>query len=150
MNSEQNHILKKGVDYPAITVFCLLHDGEGNYLLNRRGKKCRDEHEKWDLCGGAVEMGYTVEETVKKEVREEFGTDVLDIKFMGFRDIHRKTEEGPTHWIGLDFKVHINKNDAKNNEPHKFDEIGWFPLEEFPDPMHSQWPYFREKNKDFL
>lgn len=150
MNHTQNLVLKKGVDYPAITVCCLLHDGDGNYLLNKRGKNCRDEHGRWDLCGGAVEMGYTVEETIRKEIREEFDTSVLKIEFMGFRDIHRKTEEGPTHWIGLDFKVHINKNNVKNNEPHKFDEIGWFALEKFPDPMHSQWPNFKKKNKDYL
>ena len=34
--------------------------------------------------------------------------------------------------------VAIDKEKVKNGEPHKFDEIGWFTLDNLPQPPHSQ------------
>ena len=53
-----------------------------------------------------------------------------------------------THWIALDFKVLVEASMVKNGEPHKFDEIGWFKMPEFPAPLHSQFPNFLALYKD--
>ncbi len=140
--------LRKGVDYIGNTVVFMCHDGEGNYLLAKRSPQCRDEHGTWDPGGGGIEFGDTVEETLRKEISEEYCTDVLDYEFLGFRSVHREHEGAPTHWIALDFKVLVDRSKVKNGEPHKLEEIGWFTLGEFPDPPHSQFPYFLEKYKD--
>jgi ADP-ribose pyrophosphatase YjhB (NUDIX family) len=140
--------LKKGVDYTGVTVVYLCHDGRGNYVLNKRGNQARDEHGTWDSGGGGLEFNDTVEDTLKKEIKEEYCTNVLDYQFLGFRDIHRVNEGKSTHWIALDFKVLVNREKVKNGEPHKFDEIGWFKLREFPQPMHSQFPIFLDKYKE--
>ncbi len=50
----------KGVDYIGITVTHWVHDGAGNVLLNLRSANCRDEHGRWDICGGSVDFGETV------------------------------------------------------------------------------------------
>ena len=42
----------------------------------------------------------------------------------------------------------VDKNKVKNGEPHKFDEIKWFRLENLPKPLHSQFPKFLEQYKD--
>jgi len=138
---------KKGEDYTGVAVVFLCHDGKGNYLLNKRSSQARDEKDVWDSGGGGLEFGDTVEFTLKKEIGEEFSTDVIDYEFLGFRDVHRVNDGKPTHWIALDFKVLVDREKAKNGEPHKFDEIGWFTLEEFPQPLHSQFPKFFEKYK---
>ena len=140
--------LKKGEDYAGVTVVYLCHDGRGNYLLNKRSNQTRDEHGTWDSGGGGLEFNDTVEGTLKKEIREEYCTDVIGYQFLGFRDIHRTNEGRPTHWIALDFKVLVDREKVKNGEPHKFDEVGWFKLEEFPRPLHSQLPFFLEKYKE--
>lgn len=136
--------MKKGEDFTGVTVVYLCHDGKGNYLLNKRGVTCRDEQGRWD-AGGGLEFGDTVENTLRKEIAEEYGTDVLGYEFLGFRDVHRENNGKQTHWIALDFKVLVDKEKAKNGEPHKFDEIGWFKFEAFPSPLHSQFPIFLEK-----
>jgi len=134
--------MKKGEDYTGVTVVYLCHDGKGNFLLSRRGKNCRDEHGTWDPGGGAVEFDDTVENTLRKEIKEEYCTDVISSEFLGFRDVHRTHEGRNTHWIALDFKVLVDREKVRNGEPHKLDEIGWFTLDKLPQPQHSQFPFF--------
>jgi ADP-ribose pyrophosphatase YjhB (NUDIX family) len=137
--------MKKGEDYIGVTVSFLCHDGEGNVLLSKRGKNARDEHGRWDCGGGGVEFGDTVEGTLRKEISEEYCTDVLEAEFLGFRDVFREQNGTKTHWLSLDYYVRVEASKAGNGEPHKLDEVRWFPKDQLPEPMHSQWPKFREQ-----
>lgn len=142
--------MKKGEDYTGVSVIFICHDGEGNYLLHKRSEKCRDEHNCWDIGGGGLDFGDTVESTLRREIKEEFNCEVLDYETLGYRDVHREHEGKKTHWIAIDHKVLINPDQVKNNEPHKFNDVKWFRLEDFPEPMHSQWPIFLEQYRDKL
>ncbi len=140
--------MKKGEDYTGVTVVYLCHDGKANVLLAKRSANCRDEHNAWDIGAGALEFGDTVENTLKKEIKEEYCTDVLDYEFLGYRDVHREHDGKRTHWIALDFKVFINREKVKNGEPHKFEDVKWFTFDTLPTPLHSQLPKFFELYKD--
>ncbi len=142
--------MKKGIDYPGVTVSFLCHDGEGNYVLSKRGQNARDERGRWDCGGGGLDLNDTVEDTLKKEIREELCTDVLEYEFLGYRDVHREEAGIKTHWVALDFKVLVDRSKVKNGEPHKLDEVAWFKLDELPQPLHSQLPFTIEKYKDRL
>jgi 8-oxo-dGTP diphosphatase len=142
--------MKKGEDHVGVTIVYLCHDGKGNVLLNKRGPNCRDEQGRWDPGGGGLELGDTVLDTLKKEIKEEYSTDVLGQEFLGYRDIHRVNNGKKTHWIALDFKVLVDRSMVKNSEPHKFDAVEWFKLDALPEPMHSQFPVFFEQYKDKL
>lgn len=142
--------MKKGVDFTGVTVVFFCHDGNGRFLMHKRGQQARDERGAWDIGAGGLEFGDTVEGTLRKEIKEEYGAGVLGFEFLGFRDLHREHEGQNTHWISLDYKVLVDPSQVRNGEPHKFDEIGWFKLEECPMQMHSQWPHFLEKYKDKL
>jgi hypothetical protein len=74
----------------------------------------------------------------------------LDYEFLGYRDVHREHNGKKTHWIGLDFKVLIDREKVNNGEPHKFDAIEWFTLNALPDPVHSQFPNFLKLYKGRL
>lgn len=140
--------MKKGEDYTGVTIVYLCHDGSGNILLNKRNANCRDEHGTWDPGGGGLEFGDTVLDTLRKEIGEEYCTDVLDYEFLGYRDVHREHKDKRTHWIALDFKVLIDKKKAGNGEPHKFEAVEWFTLDNLPSPLHSQFPAFLNLYKD--
>lgn len=142
--------MKKGIDYTGLTIVYFCHDGRGNIVLSKRSKNCRDEHGCWDCGGGGLEFGDTVDNTIRKEVKEEYCTDVLEYKFLGYRDVHREHEGKKTHWVALDFKVLVDREKVKNGEPQKFDEVKWFSIEEFPTPMHSQMDAFLELHKKNL
>lgn len=130
------------MDFIGIAIVYFCHDGKGNFVMSKRSKNSRDEVGTWDPGGGALEFGDSLEETLRREIKEEYGTNVLSYEFLGFRDVHRKLGGKKTHWIALDFKVRVNKNKVKNGEPHKFSEVGWFRLDKLPKPLHSQFPDF--------
>ena len=142
--------MKKGIDYTGITIIFFCLDNDNNLLMAKRSTKCRDEHHKWDCGGGGLEFGDDVIDTLKKEVREEYCTDVLNHNFLGYRTINREHEGKKTHWLALDFKVVVDRDKVQNGEPHKFDDLQWFSLNNLPENTHSQFPTFLKKYKDKL
>ncbi len=142
--------MKKGVDYPAITVSYICHDGKGNYLMNKRSANCRDEHGTWDFGGGGLDLGEKVEDCLKKEIKEEYGVEPIEYKFLGYLDLFRNLSGIDTHWISFEFLVLVDSLKVINGEPHKFDKIKWFRLDNLPKPLHSVAPLILEKFKDKL
>lgn len=142
--------MKKGVDYTAITVSYMCHDGKGNFLLNKRSTNCRDEHGSWDLGGGGLDFGYSVEETLRKELQEEYCVEPVSLEFLGYLDLFREMDGIKTHWLSLEFLVEVDRDKVQNGEPHKFEELGWFRLNNLPKPAHSSQKIIFEKFKDKL
>lgn len=142
--------MKKGVDYVGVSIVFFCHDGKGNYVFGKRSTNCRDEHGAWDVGAGGLEVYDSVEETLRKEIKEEYCTDIIDFEFLGYRDVFREHDGEKTHWIGLDFRVLVDPEKVSNGEPHKFDEVGWFKLNSLPSPLHSQIKLELELYKDKL
>lgn len=127
----------RGVLYPAITICYMCHDGNGNYLMNKRSVQCSDEHGTWDFGGGRVELGDSVEFTVRKELQEEYGVQPVAVKFLGYHDLFRhRVDKGRTHWLCMIFLVQVDPGQVVNNEPHKFEELKWVRLDSLPSPLH--------------
>ena len=141
--------MQAGIDYPGVAVAFLCHDGDGRYALNKRSENCRDEHGRWDLGSGSIEFGETVEDALVREVREEYSVDIIHQTFLGVRTLLRTHQGTPTHWIGVDYLVQI-PSAIVNGEPHKFDEMAWFPHDALPSPLTSGFPLFLEKYHDQL
>lgn len=133
---------RRGIDFIGVCCVFLCHDGKGNFLLSKRSQNCRDEQGNWDPGAGAMEHGETFEETLAREIREEYCTDVLDSTFVGIRNVLRDNNGIKTHWIGVDFFVCVDPKKVAIGEPNKIDEVGWFTKHTIPSPMHSQWDTF--------
>lgn len=134
---------------PRVSVVYICHDGTGRFLMHKRGASCRDEQGVWDTGGGSLDFGKTVIETLRDEIKEEWGTDVLKAELFGYRDVFRENEGQKTHWLALEWKVLIDPAKVRNGEPGKFDEIGWFRFDTLPAQLHSQlMPLFREKYEE--
>jgi 8-oxo-dGTP pyrophosphatase MutT (NUDIX family) len=111
----------KGMDFVGVAVVYFCHDGKGRFIMGKRSNQARDEHGRWDIGGGGVEIADSVEQTLRKEIMEEYCTEILDFEFLGFRDVFREHNGQKTHWIVLDYKVLIDASQVKNGEPHKMD-----------------------------
>lgn len=143
--------MKKAVDYTGVCIVHFCHDGKGNVVMNLRSEKCRDEHGNWDIGGGGLKYGEVLEDAVKRELKEEYGADALEIQPLGFREVIRKRRNGEmTHWIAFDYKVLVDPRQIHNAEPDKHIKIDWFNNENLPSPLHSQIPFFLEKYRSSL
>lgn len=120
----------------AVSCVFVCHDGNGQILLARRGAGARDEPGTWDTGAGALEHGETFEEAVTREVVEEYSTTPLRIETIGVRNVLR----GSSHWVAVINAVQVDPAEVAIGEPHKFDELGWFDIDDPPAPMHSQLP----------
>src|ERR1035438_6477814 len=109
--------LKRGVDFIGVTVCFVVHDGKGNFLLQKRSQNCRDEQGTWDVGGGALEFGEDWGEAVVREVFEELGSKTLKVEFLKAYNAVRDNNGTPTHWIALVHAVLVNSEDVKINEP---------------------------------
>ncbi len=136
--SYKKHDFKPGVDFIGVTCVFYCHDGKGNLLMHKRSKNCRDEKGRWDCGGGAMELGETFETAAKREIKEEYCCDVLDLKFVTATNVLRKNDKEDTHWIALLFAILVDPKKVKLGDPEKMDEIGWFPFDKLPSPLHSQ------------
>jgi len=101
----------------------------GEYLLARR----RDIG-LWNLPGGGMEEGETVEDGLAREVMEEIGVTIRVVRLVGVYSKPQKNE------IVMSFLCKL----ASDQEPVTSDEIsevGWFRPDHMPDdtlPKHRQ------------
>jgi 8-oxo-dGTP pyrophosphatase MutT (NUDIX family) len=143
--------MKKGIDFTGIGACYFCHNGKGQFVMAQRSQNSRDERGVWDIGAGSVELGETVEQTLIREIKEEYCTDVISFELLGYRDVFRQDQDGnKTHWLAIDFKVLVKEELVKIGEPHKFDNIGWFTVNTLPKEIHSQLPKFLEKYKSKL
>lgn len=141
----------KGVSFTGITTVFFCHDGKGKLFLTQRSKNTRDEHGRWDPGGGGLKHGQAVEQNMLREVKEEYGVVPLGHEFIGYFDAFRQAPDGlPTHWLAMLFAVHVDPKQVRIMEPDMVDDSGWFTLDNLPDPLHSQFPYFLEHFGDKL
>ncbi len=121
---------------PVVSCVFVCHNDRGRVLLARRGAGARDEPGSWDTGAGALEHGESFADAVRREVREEYTAEALDVETIGVRNVLR----GCSHWVAVVNAVRIDPSAVAIGEPHKFDELGWFALDALPQPMHSQLP----------
>lgn len=129
--------MERGPDGITCVFFC--HDGEGNFVMHKRSQNCRDEKGRWDVGGGAVRFREHHEDTVRREIMEEYGATPLNMRFIDIQTLLREEDGRLTHWVALIYIVRVNRNEVKINDPEKMDEIGWFRKDSWPAPLHSQF-----------
>jgi len=139
-----------GIDYIGVTTPFYCNDGKGNFLLHKRSTGTRDEHGRWDPGGGKLEFGMGLEENVLKEIAEEYGCKGIIQEQLPTHGIMREWNGKKTHWVVIPFFVKVDPKEVKNNEPHKIDELGWFRLDNLPQPLHSGFQYALDHYRPFF
>ena len=112
-----------------IGVFAVI-ERDGRYLLARR----RDIG-WWNLAGGGMEYGETVEEALAREVREEIGCQITIRRLVGVYSKPRKRE------VVLAFLCALAPGSPEPETSEEVSEVAWFVPPEFPAdllPKHRQ------------
>lgn len=130
--------VRRGVDHIGVSCVFFCHDGRGNFLLHKRSSACRDEQGTWDNGGGALEFGEDFEHAIRREVKEEYCAEALEVRFLAASNVLRQNGDIHTHWVALIFAVRVDPRQVAIGEPEKMDAIGWFTKDNLPSPLHSQ------------
>ncbi|MFH0864125.1 MAG: NUDIX domain-containing protein [Candidatus Gottesmanbacteria bacterium] len=126
--------MKKGIDYIGVSVGALIFNKKGEIFLTKRSKNTKNEHGCWEAPGGGVEFGETLQDAIKREIKEEYGVDIILLKQLPAQN-HLLPKESQ-HWVPTSFIAKIkNGQTPKIMEPEKCDNLGWFPLNKLPRPL---------------
>lgn len=103
---------------------------KGKVLLGYRLSK--HGHGVWAFPGGHVEFGEHPDQAVIREVFEETGLKISDVRKLTFTsDFY----ENGTQYITLFFSAKSWSGDLENREPEKCDRWEWFAPEALPSPL---------------
>ena len=99
--------------YPRVTVGALIFSPRGKILLIRSYKW----RGKYVVPGGKIEWGETAQQTIKREVKEETGLEVYDIKFICCQEsIFDRAFWKKRHFIFLDYACKTRLTQVKLND----------------------------------
>jgi len=111
--------------YPEPTVGALIFNPEGKILLIKSHKW----RGKYVIPGGHIELGERMEDALKREIKEETGLDIHDIKFVCFQEfIFDPAFYKRKHFIFFDFACKTDSTDVKLNQ--EAEEYAWVTLDE--------------------
>jgi ADP-ribose pyrophosphatase YjhB (NUDIX family) len=109
---------------------------DGKILLSRRFQTGYEDG-KYSLPAGHIEEGETLTAGTCREIREEIGITLKPSDLQLVHVMHRKQND-----IRMDFFFTTDKKGLvpKNMEPHRSDDLSWFPLNKLPT---NTIPYIR-------
>lgn len=100
-----------------------------NILLIRRA-----DNGLWDIPGGAVELGEAVEDTARRELREEtaLGAETLTLRgvFSGPEFQHTYSDGNVVEWVTVLFSADWNGESPRADDDAA--QVAWYPLDALP------------------
>lgn len=115
----------KNIVYPTIAPAVIVGVKNKDKILLT--KYSRGNYRKYALVAGFVEIGESIEDTVKREVMEEVGLKVKNIRYFGSQPW------GFTNTLLAGFFVDLDGDDNVTLEEDELSEGTWFRYDELPE-----------------
>lgn len=121
-------MLEEEIKYPKVTVGAIIVNRNGKILLVRGERFNRQFY----IPGGHIEWGETMADALQREIKEETGLAIYDIKFLRpVEFIFSKDYDGTRHIVPIDYVAKTDKaEDAVRLDGRESAEYAWFTEEE--------------------
>ncbi|HDM26947.1 MAG TPA: NUDIX domain-containing protein [Candidatus Bathyarchaeota archaeon] len=119
-----------GREYPSLPVLAvaaIIVDNGEILLVKRANEPARG---KWSPPGGVVELGESLVDAVRREVREECGLEIEVDGLLDVVEVVRRDSKGRIrfHYVILDYLAHPTGGELRPGEDAS--EVRWIPLRE--------------------
>lgn len=110
-----------------------LVEKNGKFLLGKKPDNVGPYPNSWHIPGGGVDLeNESLEEALRRELREETEVEVSDIEWLGFDEDNEPNKHGKlTHYVFLDFKAQYESGEAKAGDDMSI--IKWVSKEELKE-----------------
>ncbi|MFA6252241.1 MAG: NUDIX domain-containing protein [Candidatus Paceibacterota bacterium] len=116
---------------------------EGKILFGKR-KGSHGEGE-YAFPGGHLEYMESFEDCAKREVMEECGINIKDVRFQFLANV---ITYAPKHYVHIGVIAQWESGEAEVLEMEKSESWNWYPLEELPSPMFKMCELAIKSYKD--
>ena len=103
---------------------------DGKVLLGKRRNAHGDG--TWQFPGGHLEYGESVEDCARREVWEEAGIRICDLRIGPYTNDRFEAER--KHYITLFVTARYESGSVRRREPHKCGQWAWFRWSRLPEP----------------
>ena len=111
--------------FPEPTVGAVIINAEGKLFL-MRSHKWRDG---WVVPGGHIELGESMEEALRREVKEETGLEIYDIRFLLYQEfVYDQAFWERRHFIFFDYACKTDMEEVRLNSEAQ--EYRWVTVEQ--------------------
>ena len=103
---------------------------EGRVLLGRR----RGSHGAGYFAapGGHIEAGESFADTARREVREETGLEITQLRLLS---VGNYLFDQSRHYVDVDFVCEAPHGEPQVREPEKCEGWAWYALDQLPEPL---------------
>ena len=119
---------------------------DGKFLMGQRiGKHGQGS---WSVPGGWLEHRESFEDCAKREIAEETGMEITNVRFMALtnnifedEDVHSLTVWLESDWVSGEPTI---------LEPDKFIKQDWHTFKDLPEPLFMPWVPLRQVRPDLF
>lgn len=116
---------------------------DGKVLLGKRKGSSHGKGE-YGSQGGHLEFGESFIECIKREVYEEAGIEIENIRFLTVTNIKRYQGN---HYVDIGFVADWKSGEPQVLEPHRVENWEWFDLDNLPKSLFEPVEYYIEALK---
>ena len=115
---------------------------DGKVLLGKRKGSHGAGEYAWP--GGHMEYMESFEGCAKREVREETGMEIENIRFLRLLNLK---DYAPKHYVDIGLIADWKGGEPRIIEPDKIERWDWYEMDKLPDPLFSTIPTYFEAYK---
>lgn len=120
-----------GYRYPRVGLGVLVLK-DGKMLMGRRNKASHAE-QVWSLPGGHLEHGESIEGGARREVMEESGIEIQNVRFALLMN---QLDYLPKHFVCIGLVSEWKSGEPRPEEGDKMIDWTWYDADKLPSPIY--------------